>query len=111
MEEASTATVVPHWAGGFRKVGGEKPAGTETEKNPHNLPLQCHQSTWVPVSAEVGTDGYDCDGLAPRLLLLLTRPHDPQLTGPYEWDCPLCPGHAVLDEPLLLETDGYPLCE
>lgn len=118
MEETSTATVVLRWAGGFQKVGGEQvsPLTGEATRHrdrtvPHNLPIQCHQSTWVPVSAEAGTDSCDCGGPAPGLLLLLTGPHYPQFCVPYEWNRQLRPGHVVLDEPLLPETGGHSVCE
>lgn len=118
MEEASTGTMVLLWAGGFQKVGGEQvsPLTGEVTRHrdrniPYNLPVPSHPSNWVPLAAEVGPDSCDCGGPAPGLLLLLTRPHDPQFTVPSGWGRQLCPGHALLDEPLLPETGGHPVCE
>lgn len=118
MGEASPPTVVLHWAGDFQKVGGEQFSHLEGEATrprdreiPHNLQIQGHQSAWIGISAEAGTDSPDCGGPAPRLLPVLTRLPDPQLTVPHEWDHQLRPSHAVLDELLLSEASGHPVCE
>ncbi|VCW67683.1 unnamed protein product, partial [Gulo gulo] len=117
LEKACVRAVVPHRAGSW-EVDGEQDPHPEGEACRHGrgavpdgLSVRCYPSLQVSVPAEGDADGADAAGPAAWLLRVLARPRDSRQLVPGGWGSRLRPGHAFLDEPLLPEASGHPVCE